>query len=261
MPPSMPAMVKVKMPRTATLTWPSVPERSELLEVFLDEGDECAIDNANGCEGDHPRGDMDALGGEDAEGEAQDGVEAQLADEDHDGGSGGFGDGICQPAVEREDGDLYREGEEEGERCEPESGGVAGDAVRGCPGHQDRNVEGAGLDVEPEDGDQQDGRRDEGVEEVLDGCPAAVFGATEGGDKDGHGNECQLPEGVVEEEVEGDEDAEHRGLLQEEEDVEGLLALRDGVPGDEDAKRGEEPGEHDEPERKAIDAEVVADGG
>ena len=70
--------------------------------------------------------------------------------------------------------------------------------------------------------DQQEGRGDEGVEEVLDGGAAAVFGAAEGGDEQRHGDERELPEGVVEEEVERDEDAEHRDLLQQEEDVEEL---------------------------------------
>ncbi len=81
-------------------------------------------------------------------------------------------------------------------------------------------VEGAGAGVEPEHGDEQDGRGDEGVEEELDGGAAAVFGAAEGGDEQRHGNERELPEGVVEEEVERDEDAEHRDLLEQEEDVE-----------------------------------------
>ena len=92
--------------------------------------------------------------------------------------------------------------------------------------------------VEPEHADEQDGGGDEGVEEVLDGGAAAVFGAAEGGDQDRHGDERELPEGVVEEEVERDEDAEHRDLLEQEEDVEGLAAGVDGVP----ARRGRRGG-------------------
>ena len=96
----------------------------ELLQVVLDEGDERAVDDADGAEGDHQRGDAAGLVGEDAEGEAQDGVEAELAGEDHDGGGGRFADGVGEPAVEREDRDFDREGDEEGERGEPEGGGV-----------------------------------------------------------------------------------------------------------------------------------------
>ncbi len=122
-------------------------------------------------------------------------------------------------------------------------------------------IEGAGADVEPEHADEQDGGGDEGVEEVLDGGAAAVLGAAEGGDEENHRDEGELPEGVVEEEVERDEDAEHRDLLEQEEGVEELLAGVDGAPGGEDAEGGEEAGEHDQPHGEAIDAEVIADGG
>ena len=91
-------------------------------------------------------------------------------------------------------------------------------------------VEGSGDGVEPEHADQQQGRRNEGVEEVLDGGAAAVLGAAEGGDQDRHGNQRELPERVVEEEVKRDEDAQHGDLLQQEEDVEDLAARGDGVP-------------------------------
>ena len=235
----------------------------EALQVFLDERDEGTEDDADGAEREHEGGDAVGLLGEDAEGEAEDGVEAELADEDHDGGGGGLDDGVGHPAVEREDGDLDGEGEEEGERGEPEGGAARGEVVAGGEGLDLREVEGAGLDVDPEDADEQDGGGDEGVEEVLDGGAAAVFGAAEGGDEDGHGDERELPEGVVEEEVEGKEDAEHGDLLEQEEDVEGLGAGADGfdAPGGEDAEGREEAGEDDEPQGEAVDAEVVADGG
>ena len=106
-------------------------EGGEALEVVLDQGDQRAVDDADGTEGDHQGSDAVGLVGEDAEGEAQDGVEAELAGEHHDGGGGGFADGVGEPAVQREDGDLDREGDEEGERGQPERGGVRRDAVRG----------------------------------------------------------------------------------------------------------------------------------
>ncbi len=199
--------------------------------------------------------------GEDAEGEAKDGVEAELSGEHHDGGGGSLGDGVREPAVQREDGNFDGKGEEEGERGEPESGGVGGEAVGGGERLELGQVEGAGLGVDPEDADEEDSGRDEGVKEVFDGGAAAVFGAAEGGDEDRHRDERELPEGVVEEEVERDEDAEHGDLLEQEEDVEGLAAGADGVPAGEYAERGEEAGEDDEPHGEAVDAEVVADGG
>ena len=56
--------------------------------------------------------------GEDAEGEAQDRIEAELSGEHEEGGGGSLGDGIDQPAMQREDRDLDREGDEERERGE-----------------------------------------------------------------------------------------------------------------------------------------------
>ncbi len=232
----------------------------ELLEILLDESDECTVDDADRAESDHQRGDAARLVWEDAEGEAQDGVEAEFSRKDHDCGGRGFGDSVGEPAVKREDRDLDGEGDEEGERGQPESGGVVGDSMSAGDVGELRKLEGAGACVEPEHADEKDRRGDEGVEEVFDGCAAAVDGAAEGGDQQHHRDEGELPEGVVEEEVERDEDAEHRNLLEQEEDVEELLALRDGVPGDEYAERSEEASEYHEPHGKAIDAEVVADG-
>src|SRR5215472_14088791 len=88
-----------------------------------------------------------------------------------------------------------------------------------------------------------------------------MVGAAEGGDEERHGDESHLPEGVVEEEVERDEDAEHRDLLEQEERVEETAACVDGSPGDENTERGEEAGEDDEPHGEAVDAEVIVDGG
>ena len=80
---------------------------------------------------------------------------------------------------------------------------------------EDNEVEGAGAGVEPEHADEQDGGRDKSVKEVFDGGAAAVLRSAKGRDQDGHGNEGKLPEGVVEEQIERDEDAQHGHLLQE----------------------------------------------
>ena len=56
-------------------------EGGELLEVVLDEGEQRAVDDADGSEGDEQRGDVAGLVREEAEAEAQDGVEAELAGE------------------------------------------------------------------------------------------------------------------------------------------------------------------------------------
>ena len=93
-------------------------------------------------------------------------------------------------------------------------------------------VEGAGAGVEPEHADQQKGGRDKGVKEELNGGAAAVLGAAEGADHQRHGNERKLPEAVVEEEIEGHEDAEHGDLLEEKEGEEEAGAGANGVPAD-----------------------------
>ena len=81
------------------------------------------------------------------------------------------------------------------------------------------------------------------------------------GDEDRHGHQRQLPEAVVEHQVERDEDAEHGGLLDEKERVEDFAARLDRVPTGEDADGREQADENDEPEAQAVDADVVVDGG
>ena len=114
--------------------------------------------------------------------------------------------------------------------------------------------------VEPENGDQQRRGGNEGEEEELERGAGAVLAAVHG-DEDGHGHERELPEAVVEHQVERDEDAEHGGLLDEEERIEDLAARLDRVPTGEHADGREQAGEDDEPEAEAIDADVVEDGG
>ena len=121
-------------------------------------------------------------------------------------------------------------------------------------------VEGVGARVEPENGDQQRRGGDEGEEEEFERGLRAVLAAVHG-DENGHGDQRELPEAVVEHEVERDEDAEHGGLLDEEERVEDLAAGLDGVPTGEDADGREQADEDDEPEAEAVDADVVEDGG
>ncbi len=88
----------------------------------------------------------------------------------------------------------------------------------------------------------------------------AVFAAVHG-DQDGHGNERQLPEAVVDHQVERDEDAEHRGLLNEKERVEDLAAFLDRVPTGQHANGGEQSDEDNQPQAEAVDADVIGDGG
>jgi hypothetical protein len=120
-------------------------------------------------------------------------------------------------------------------------------------------VEGAEPGIEIQNGDQQRRRWDEGEEEEFGGGLGSVLAAVHG-DEDGHGDERELPEAVVDHEVKREKDAEHRGLLHQEEQVEDLAAFLDGVPTGDNASGCEQADEHHEPEAEAVDAEVIVDG-
>ena len=122
-------------------------------------------------------------------------------------------------------------------------------------------VEGAGACVEREDADEKKRGGNEGIEEELDGgarAVAAAWIAAEHRDQDGHGHKRELPEGVVDHQVERKKDADHRGLLQKQEGVELLHAGVDRAPGGKHADGREEAGEDDQPHGEAVDAEVIA---
>jgi hypothetical protein len=111
---------------------------------------------------------------------------------------------------------------------------------------QVNEVEGAGFRVEPENRDEKRGRGDEGEEKEFDRGGRAVFAAIHG-DEDSHGDKRELPEAVVEHEIERDEDAEHGGLLDEEERVVDFAAGLDGAPTGDDAYRREQADENHKP--------------
>src|SRR3569623_463008 len=135
--------------------------------------------------------------------EAEHRVEAEFAGNDHRHGDGCLRKGIRKPAVKREDRHLYGEGEEEGEgHPEQCTGGK-------CPGGNLKaefaEVEGSGAGVEIEDGNEKRGRGDEGEEEKF-GCGGGAVLAAVHGNEDGHGDEREFPEAVVDHEVKRDED-------------------------------------------------------
>ena len=84
-------------------------------EVALHQREAGAVEDADDGEGDEQRSDGAGLNREEADVEAQHGVEAELAGNDHGERDGSFVEGVGEPAVEREDGNLDGEGEEEGE--------------------------------------------------------------------------------------------------------------------------------------------------
>ena len=86
----------------------------QLPEVFLDQGEQRAVEDADGGQGDHPGRGLMGLDGEEADVEADERVEAELAGDDHGHGYGSFREGVGKPAVQAENGDFDREGDEEG---------------------------------------------------------------------------------------------------------------------------------------------------
>src|SRR6185369_3578201 len=71
-------------------------------------------------------------------------------------------------------------------------------------------------------------------------------------DQEVHGHEADFPEDVEEEEVLRQENADEAEFQQQQEGVEFLATILDGVPGNQHAQRGEERGEQDQPQADAI---------
>ena len=91
-------------------------EGKQTPEIALDESEARAVKNADDGEGDQERRDGAGLGREESDVEAQHGVEAEFAGDDHGHGDGSFAESVGEPAVQRKDGNLDREGEEKCER-------------------------------------------------------------------------------------------------------------------------------------------------
>ena len=90
----------------------------QLFQIRLHERNQRAIDNADQCQNDNPRGIAARLGGEEADIEPQQAVGAHLqqhAGQQHRSGGGRLHVSVRQPGVKREERHLYREGNEEAE--------------------------------------------------------------------------------------------------------------------------------------------------
>src|SRR6185312_3671587 len=76
-------------------------------------------------------------------------------------------------------------------------------------------------------------------------------------DQERHGNERGFPEEVEQEQVQGDEDADERGLHDQQQNEKFLYAVIDRVPGDQHAQGRKERGKDHQPQGNAIHAHVV----
>jgi hypothetical protein len=136
----------------------------------------------------------------------------------------------------------------------------SGEVSVGDQNLQRGEVEAAGYGVEPENRDEQRRGGNEGEEEELQRGLGSVLAAVHG-DENRHGNQRQLPEAVVDHQVQREKDAQHGRLLNEEEREEELAPLADGVPTGDDADGSEQANQHHQPQAQAVHAHVVEDRG
>ncbi len=110
----------------------------------------------------------------------------------------------------------------------------------------------------PEDGDQHQQAAGHGVEEELDRRVDPPLAAPDA-DQEVHRDQHDLPEDVEEEEVVGDQGAEHAGGEQQHGGAEERPVLLDPLPRAEDHDRQQEDAEHHQRHRDAVHRQVVLD--
>ncbi len=109
-----------------------------------------------------------------------------------------------------------------------------------------------------QDRHQHQQRPDQGVEHELHRGVDAV-GATPDADDEVHRHQDDLPEDVEQEQVQGQEHAQHAHLEREEGDHVFLDARLDGPEGRQDADPGEQRGEDHQQQADAVHAHLVVD--
>ena len=193
--------------------------------------------------------------------EAQEAVGAHLQQntgQDHRAGGGRFHMGVGQPGVEREHRHLDGEAQEE----RPEDPLL--DAARKLQAHELGNLEGVKpelaevLEVQRQDAEQQQDRTGQRVEEEFDGGIEFARAAPHP-DDEVHRDQHQLPEDEEQKEIEGDEDADHAHLQEQEHGVVGLDAVLNRVPGRQHSEKTDHGREHQEQQADAVDANVIVD--
>ena len=163
---------------------------------------------------------------------------------------------IRQPGVQREQRNLHREGDKESEK-EPERGGrEVGNLSAGDGVVNHRVIERAGLGVKPDDGRQHEHRGNHGEQEKFYGRVNSPL-VPPNADEQRHGHQGGFPEDVEQKHVQRHEDADHRRLQHQHQHEEFLHAIVHRAPGDQHAQRHEECGQQHQPQRDAVNAQVV----
>ena len=242
----------------------------EPFEIGLHEGDERPVDDARHAETEEPRGGGRRSLGQHRQREPQKAVDAQLEEDagQIDAAAGGRLDvGQRQPGVEGND--RHLDGEADEQRDED-------DHLQPPPltAHRQgvgRHARGEPVDVEghaacvggvPEDDRQQAEKREhaagERVEKELDRRPAAVVVPPDADQKEQR-HEGELEEHVEQDHVAGGEDAEHRRLEHQQEDVEADGPVLDRLPAHHHRRQREQGREAEQPERQSVETERQPD--
>ena len=232
----------------------------EPLHVGLEEGHHGAVDDPHHGEAHDHRESL--LGGvrEHRQREAQEAVGAHLqqhAGEVDRAAGRRLGVRIGQPGVQRHHRHLDHERQREGREQQHLLGIGQLHAVE----RDDVERQRVGLRVaedQVQHGRQHQRAAGHREEHELDRRVAPARTAPHADDEE-HREEHQLPEQEEEEQVDGHERAEHAPLEHQHEEHELLAVPLDVPPGGEDDDRREQRGEHDQPEREAVDAERVVD--
>ena len=170
----------------------------------------------------------------------------------------GLGVGVGEPGVERPHRDLDAEPHEHA--AEDQHLGGEGDVAGGHQALELAHVErlGPGEEVERQEADDHQRRPEQGEQEELDGR-VLPFGSAPDADHEVHRQEHDLEEHEEQDQVLGDERAEHAGVQYQDQDQEalGILRLGEVVPRVDDHQGHDQRGEQDQRKGDAVDAEDV----
>ncbi len=228
--------------------------RHQLLHVLLHHGHQAHVDHRHQRQRDHQPRPVACGIRSDGHREAQETVGPQLQ---HDGrqhggaARGGFHVHVRQPGVHRPHRHLHGEGREEGEEQQRLRAGRQRQLVpRG-------DVEAAaGLVVQVHQRDQHQQRAEQRVEEELEGRVDLVR-ATPDADDEVHRDQRGFEEHVEQQAVHGAEHADHEAREDQERAHVLVHALGDRLPGRDHHDHRDEGRQRHEPERDAVQAQVV----
>lgn len=233
------------------------------LDVGLGERHDGAVDDADKTQHHGVGGKFGGRLGEQRQGEAQQAVGGGLQQDPRQvHGTRGrcLAVGIRQPAVQRYQRHLDREGDEEAQHQQPLHA-LAHRGVQQVLIVKGKHAGGGMVSQhQAQDGDQHDEAADLGVDEEFGGGVDPGFAV---GDRvapqrnqEVHRYQHHLPEEEEQEQVQRHEDAEHATQNPQQVEVEEADALHDFLPGTEDGQHADEAGEDHHQQRQAIHRQV-----